>query len=209
MEGCRNILSQMMSHKEAGPFLEPVLWKEWGLLDYPVLIKNPMDLGKVKTKMDAGEYSNPLEFKRDVNLVWNNCMTYNQDGSEYYQMASRLKKVFEDKFSKLKFDPSEYMEEARPPTVQDKKSFSQNIYLIGSEELGRVVQILDHRCERCIRKVDPDDIEIDIDAIDPATFWIVDTYVKNGMPSGAGRAVGKKSKGGGGGGSSSKKKKTG
>lgn len=30
------------------PFLEPVQWKEWGLLDYPKVIKHPMDLGTVK-----------------------------------------------------------------------------------------------------------------------------------------------------------------
>ena len=31
-----------------GPFLEPVPWKEWGLDDYPRIIKQPMDLGTVK-----------------------------------------------------------------------------------------------------------------------------------------------------------------
>lgn len=34
----------------AGPFLEPVKWKEWGLLDYPKVVKNPMDLGSVKVR---------------------------------------------------------------------------------------------------------------------------------------------------------------
>lgn len=42
-------------------------------------------------------------------------------------------------------------------------------------------QILDSRCDDCIKKIDPDDIEIDIDAIDPATFWVVDQFVKDGL----------------------------
>ena len=60
--------------------------------------------------------------------------------------------------------------------------FSQNIYNISSEDLGRVVQLLDQRCESCIKKIDPEDIEIDIDAIDNATFWSVDGFVKDCLP---------------------------
>jgi hypothetical protein len=76
MKQCARILQFLMAHKDAGelgavigtvclslslfqhlptttttttaPFLEPVMWKEWGLLDYPKVIKNPMDLGTVK-----------------------------------------------------------------------------------------------------------------------------------------------------------------
>jgi len=71
---------------------------------------------------------------------------------------------------------------ARPPTLLDKKMFSQNIYNISSEDLGRVVQLLDQRCDSCIKKIDPEDIEIDIDAIDNATFWTVDAFVKDCLP---------------------------
>jgi len=34
----------------AGPFLEPVKWQEWGLKDYPKVIKHPMDLGTVNVR---------------------------------------------------------------------------------------------------------------------------------------------------------------
>lgn len=76
----------------------------------------------------------------------------------------------------------------------DKKMFSQNLYNISSEDLGRVVHLLDERCEACIKKIDPEDIEIEIDAIDDATFWIVDVFVKSCLPGG------KKSSGGAAGG---------
>lgn len=133
----------VVSRAPAGPFLEPVKWKEWGLLDYPKIIKNPMDLSTVKvgascrarvpvaggracpraaavhllrtrpprvvlqTKLEGGGYSHPKEFRHDVNLVWNNCMTYNADGSEYYTIASNLKKVFEEKYAKAVKDDGE------------------------------------------------------------------------------------------------------
>ena len=79
--------------------------------------------------------------------------------------------------------------------------FSQNIYNISSEDLGRVVHVLDQRCESCIKKIDPEDIEIDIDAIDAASFWQVDQLVKECLPGAkkSAAAGGRKSSGGAGG----------
>ena len=37
--------------------------------------------------------------------------------------------------------------------MSEKKTFSQNIYVISPEELGKVVGILDERCSTCIQKV--------------------------------------------------------
>jgi hypothetical protein len=68
-----------------------------------------MDLLLVKKKLEAGMYAAPKEFKHDVNLVWGNCMTYNADGSEYYNVAQNLKKIFEEKYSKQIRDESESM----------------------------------------------------------------------------------------------------
>ena len=106
-----------------------------------------MDLGTVKAKLERGDYSSAKEFRHDTNLVWTNCMTYNADGSEYYMIASTLKKVFEEKYAKAIHDDEELQDFARPPTLVDKKMCCQNIYNISAEDLGKVVQILDQRCE--------------------------------------------------------------
>ena len=47
LKQCQKILNLIQTHKDAGPFLEPVKWNEWGLTDYPKVIKHPMDLGRV------------------------------------------------------------------------------------------------------------------------------------------------------------------
>ena len=73
---------------------------------------------------------------------------------------------------------------SRPPTLVDKKMFAQNLYNISSEDLGKVVQLLDQRCEACIKKIDPEDIEIEIDAIDHASFWVAEEFVRNCLPGG-------------------------
>ena len=48
LRNCGKLLTFLISHKDSGPFVEPVNWKEWGLLDYPKIIKTPMDLNLVK-----------------------------------------------------------------------------------------------------------------------------------------------------------------
>lgn len=59
------------------------------MFDYPDVIKHPMDLGTVEKKLAGGEYGSPTDFARDMRLIWKNCMTYNQDGSEYHLIAQR------------------------------------------------------------------------------------------------------------------------
>jgi hypothetical protein len=72
----------IISRNESFAFREPVDWKGMGLLDYPEIIKKPMDLGTVKKKLEAGAYETIEDVAKDVRLVWANCMLYNSSGSE-------------------------------------------------------------------------------------------------------------------------------
>lgn len=47
------------------------------LQDYCVIIKNPMDLGTVDRKCQDGEYLYAEEVLEDIQLIWDNCKTYN------------------------------------------------------------------------------------------------------------------------------------
>ena len=47
MGKCKSLLQQLNANKDAEPFATPVRWEEWGLRDYPKVIKYPMDLGTV------------------------------------------------------------------------------------------------------------------------------------------------------------------
>lgn len=53
----------------------------YGLLDYPTLVKNPMDLGTVKSKLNDGQYLYVEDMIDDIQLIWDNCKTYNLPGS--------------------------------------------------------------------------------------------------------------------------------
>lgn len=86
-----NKLKQVLSSLEKDPrsfdFLEPVDYisncdnLEYNLPDYPTLIKRPMDLGTIKKNLNAGKYSTVQSVCDDIQLVWNNCKTYNMQGS--------------------------------------------------------------------------------------------------------------------------------
>jgi histone acetyltransferase len=60
--------------------------------DYMDQIKEPINFQMIKQKMIKHEYKMPVEFIRDMNLTFDNCLEYNMEGSLYYKHAKKLKK---------------------------------------------------------------------------------------------------------------------
>ena len=81
----------------AWPFYEPVDAESLGLPDYHDIIKQPMDLGTAKTKMDNRQYRSPGSFAADVRLMFTNCYKYNPPDHDVVAMARKLQEVFEMK----------------------------------------------------------------------------------------------------------------
>jgi hypothetical protein len=96
------IVCSFIARPESEPFRRPVPWKEMGLVDYPVIVKRPMDLGTVKLKLENEAYLTLEEAAADVRLVWTNCMSYNQDGSEFYFLADTFARKFEEVYSQMR-----------------------------------------------------------------------------------------------------------
>ncbi|KAI8905630.1 hypothetical protein EDD86DRAFT_211955 [Gorgonomyces haynaldii] len=77
------------------PFLKPVQKRE--APHYYDIIKNPMDLGTMSKKLKALQYQSKIEFEKDLNLIWNNCLTYNtQPDSIYRRHAEAMRKRAND-----------------------------------------------------------------------------------------------------------------
>jgi len=48
--------------------------------DYHNIIRRPMDLGTVQRNLKTGTYfKSKAQFLEEVNLIWDNCFTYNTD----------------------------------------------------------------------------------------------------------------------------------
>ncbi|XP_014524037.1 transcription factor GTE8 [Vigna radiata var. radiata] len=95
MKDCEVLLKRLMTHQYGWVFNTPVDVVKLNLPDYYSIIKRPMDLGTVKSKIGAGAYAGPLEFADDVRLTFSNAMTYNPPGNDVHLMADTLSKFFE------------------------------------------------------------------------------------------------------------------
>ena len=73
----QKILLSIIKLDEAYEFLEPVDFIKYNIPDYPKIIKYPRDLGSVKLKLDKNGYETVQDFLNDVQLIWDNCHTYN------------------------------------------------------------------------------------------------------------------------------------
>ncbi|KAK6919740.1 Bromodomain [Dillenia turbinata] len=107
-KSCSNLLEKLMKHKHGWVFNNPVDVKGLGLHDYFTIIKYPMDLGTVKSRLNKNWYKSPREFAEDVRLTFRNAMTYNPKGQDVHVMAEQLSNIFEDKWAVIE---AEYMRE--------------------------------------------------------------------------------------------------
>eukprot|EP00249_Psilotum_nudum_P022574 c28571_g1_i2 orf=474-2414(+) len=98
MRQCLNLLKKLMNHKHGWVFNEPVDTVKFGLSDYHLIVKKPMDLGTVKGKLSRKEYTSPIEFANDVRLTFSNAMTYNPPGDDVHIVAASFLKLFEEKW---------------------------------------------------------------------------------------------------------------
>ena len=142
-----------------------------------------MDLGLVQSKLKGSKYSTPGEFAADVRLIWKNCMLYNQviipndlciflmiifgrmdlntifwlpNLRSYLKISlvkSRGCQTLTSTLIFYHFLNVDFYSRRPPPTLEEKTQFSRNLYVIGSEDLGKLVQILDERCDTAMDKV--------------------------------------------------------
>ena len=102
----QKLIESIEADPNCEPFLVPVEWQckffiilnhllflVLGLLDYPTIIKRPMDFDTLKKALLSNKFSTYEEFFADVQLIWDNCKLYNMIGSEIYKLAERMEKM--------------------------------------------------------------------------------------------------------------------
>mmetsp|Transcript_1897 Transcript_1897/g.3791 ORF Transcript_1897/g.3791 Transcript_1897/m.3791 type:complete len:218 (-) Transcript_1897:44-697(-) len=190
--GLSKIIAQIVAREDSDAFREPVPWEELGLIDYPQIVKQPMDLGTVMNNLKAGKYATIHAAIDDVRLIWANCQAYNSDGSDFYILAAEFSKRFEEKVAKLLTDagikpaasnvlpPSTAALNDVEPTPTERQDFARFLFRIGKEELGKVVTVLDDKSPQALTKnAAEDEVEINVDFIVPRVFHELNDYVVN------------------------------
>ena len=97
---CNLLLNEMVAVPFSQPFREPV--SEIEFPDYHRYIATPMDLSTVRESLHIGDYNSPLEFEKDVHLIFRNSKEYNTvPGSKVLKMTHKMEEWFDDRFPEL------------------------------------------------------------------------------------------------------------
>ncbi|XP_075429008.1 bromodomain and WD repeat-containing protein 3-like isoform X1 [Ascaphus truei] len=93
-EKCKELIDLIYEREDSEPFWQPVSMSSYP--DYQNVIEIPMDFTSVKAMLEAGNYSDPLEFGRDVRLIFSNSKAYTPNKkSRIYSMTLRLSALCE------------------------------------------------------------------------------------------------------------------
>lgn len=135
-----------------------------GLTDYPAVIKHPMDLSTVLRKLKEERYQRLEEVLDDLQMIWDNCKTYNPNNSWIHSIAEKLersfKKMVKNYFPDMNVtvpvsiflviqEPAEESKQQGPAslfpddgedvTYHQKLKFSEELSYLSSEHLAKVI----------------------------------------------------------------------
>lgn len=193
MNDCKKLNSCLMSQNDSWVFNESVDPVKLKLPDYFDIIKHPMDLGTIQTKLSSGAYMSPFEFMHDVRLTFSNAMTYNLPENIVHDMAIRMSNFFEirwkciekklaafdqgNKISKPESQSKKLKTLAIPtiavPEILERKK--QHMTIKNKQRLSQVIQtwiaeipenVVDFLKSRNANQISEDELEIDLETLD-------------------------------------------
>ena len=95
------IISSIKKLKEAYEFLEPVDYVKYNIPDYLDVIKYPKDLSLIQFGIENNNYKKIQDFLNDIQLIWDNCYTYNPPMNYISKCARICEKKFKKEFEKF------------------------------------------------------------------------------------------------------------
>ncbi|KAF2290321.1 hypothetical protein GH714_010618 [Hevea brasiliensis] len=87
-------------------FAQPVDPQE--VVGYYSIIKEPMDFGTMRAKLQEGMYTSLQQFERDVFLISSNAMKFNSSTTVYYTEARAISELAQRLFHALRTEPENF-----------------------------------------------------------------------------------------------------
>ena len=165
-------------------FLEPVDYVALNILDYPKIITHPMDLGTVKKKLYDYTYPTFKEFLDDINLIWKNCRTYNQQGSDIVKMANHCEKIFNKNLERLfkNYKSKKIVRgDGEKLSASDKVKFAEIIRTQNNETLQQIVKLILKEAPKAIDDSDSNKFMIKLGGIDYRVHDLIIKLIENYM----------------------------
>jgi Bromodomain len=100
-EHCLPVVQDLVDDPFGWVFKDPVDPVALGLPDYFDVVKKPMHLDLVKTKLEEKAYDSLELFQKDCSLVFENSILYNGESSEVGQLALTMLSTFAKKYEAM------------------------------------------------------------------------------------------------------------
>uniref|UniRef100_A0A158R472 Bromodomain adjacent to zinc finger domain protein 2B n=1 Tax=Syphacia muris TaxID=451379 RepID=A0A158R472_9BILA len=118
-------IDEMWSQPEATPFHYPVDLKAVPL--YKKIIKHPVDLTMIRNNIENRKYQSQESFLEDIELMFTNCKTFNEDESEIGKAGISLHKFYSKRWKQLRYNFSKRLRRMKNPrlstaTPSDKRN---------------------------------------------------------------------------------------
>ncbi|XP_068106306.1 bromodomain-containing protein 2 isoform X2 [Hyperolius riggenbachi] len=137
------VMKSLWKHQFSWPFRQPVDAVKLGLPDYHKIIKQPMDMGTIKKRLENNYYWTALECMQDFNTMFTNCYIYNKPTDDIVLMAQSLEKSFLQKVAQMPQDEAQDMANpnnkskqpvkiAKPPVVTSGITVAHQVPAISS-----------------------------------------------------------------------------
>ena len=102
MSESKEFIKKLKSNKNGYIFLQPIEELVNSLPDYKENIKHPIDLLKIEDKLNKFGYNTIEDMKEDIELMINNCLTYNyQPNSWANKSAVQFSFFFNNNYKKF------------------------------------------------------------------------------------------------------------
>lgn len=117
-------MEKLINMPICSPFVEMVDPERDGAPEYFTYISEPMALCEVKKRVLNDKYNTLDQFKRDINLIWENAITYNGEDTLYAYMAKEAGMWFNKKVENF---PSSAREEWLQKVCRTAKDFFETL----------------------------------------------------------------------------------
>ncbi|KAJ7150184.1 hypothetical protein C8R46DRAFT_1008308 [Mycena filopes] len=129
---CKQLLSVLMKLPESGIFLRPVDPQLDGCPTYFDEIAHPMDFGTISSNLAAHNYDTMEDIRKDIELVFSNCKTFNPPATYPWDCADAVDKVFKKEWPKIA---------DRKLSVNDKRGLQGILNTLGKEDISWIFRV--------------------------------------------------------------------
>lgn len=121
------LIKKLKQHRSAYIFLDPIQNILTLYPTYQEVIKHPIDLTIIESKVLDKQYSSSSEFKDDIYLMLDNCRIFNKNLVNYVKIADTIQLFFDNNFKKTEVKILKSIEKLEQQQQNNKQNKIQNI----------------------------------------------------------------------------------